>query len=87
MAGGRTRLPTWLTTTRRSTRSMFHPGYCSCGTGTHTVSSKPQDGIMERLIDQDPMIIAASRSGVMHTAHTAQVAGERRARRFGQGTR
>jgi hypothetical protein len=31
---------------------------------------------MERLIDQDPMIIAASRSGVMHTAHTAQVAGE-----------
>ena len=38
-----------------------------CGTGTHTVFSKPRDGIMERLIAQDPMIIAASSRGVMHT--------------------
>jgi len=50
------------------------PGYSSCGTGTHTVSSEPRDGIVERLIAQDPMIIAASSSGVMHTANTAQVA-------------
>jgi hypothetical protein len=43
------------------------PRYGRCGTGTHTESSKPLDGIMERLIAQDPMIIAASSRGVMHT--------------------
>ena len=48
------------------------PGYSSCGTGTHTVSSEPRDGIVERLIAQDPMIIAASSRGVMHTANTAR---------------
>jgi hypothetical protein len=36
------------------------PRLVRCGTDTHTVSSKPQDGIMERLIAQDPMIIPAA---------------------------
>jgi hypothetical protein len=40
--------------------------------GTHPVSSEARDGIMERLIAQDRMIIAASSRGVMHTANTAR---------------
>jgi hypothetical protein len=39
------------------------PRYGRCCTGTHTVSSKPRDGIMERLIAQDPVIIVAGASG------------------------
>ena len=53
------------------------PGYSSCGTGTHMVPSKPRDGIMERLIPQDPMIIAASSLRChAHRKYRAQVAGE-----------
>ena len=48
------------------------PRYGRCGTGTYTLSSKSRDGIMERLIAQDPMLIATSSRGVMHTTNIAQ---------------
>jgi len=48
------------------------PRYGRCGIGTHTMSSKSRDGNMERLIAQDPMLIATSSRGVMHTTNTAQ---------------
>src|SRR6516162_8354674 len=78
MAGGRTRLPTWLTTTRRSARNISPPPrYGRCSTSTPTASNKPRDGIMERLIPQDPMIIAASSLRChAHRKYRAQVAGE-----------
>ena len=66
------------------------PGYSSCGTGTHMVPSKPRDGIMERLIPQDPMIIAASSRVALHTTNTAlRPAGQNSAkrRRSGDGGR
>jgi hypothetical protein len=59
----------WLTTTRRSARNIFR---LLVTAGAAPAPAQVKQGIMDRLIAQDPMIITASTRDVTHTANTAR---------------